>query len=78
MVRLNTLLEESPKGYHTTTILCRTMDEAKALYQQLDQDDIALLEDSSESQPLRVNGDLLKDGVRRSFLIWNVQMKRTI
>ena len=37
------------KGYHTTAILCRTMDEAKALYQQLDQDDIALLEDSSES-----------------------------
>ena len=49
MARLNTLLEESPKGYHTTAILCRTMDEAKALYQQLDQDDIALLEDSSES-----------------------------
>ena len=29
MARLNTLLEESPKGYHTTAILCRTMDEAK-------------------------------------------------
>ena len=70
MARLNTLLEESPKGYHTTAILCRTMDEAKALYQQLDQDDIALLEDSSESLGSRFVLTTIqvakRDGVRRS------------
>jgi hypothetical protein len=46
---LKGLLEESPKVYHTTAILCRTMEEAKALHQLLNVEDIALLEDSSES-----------------------------
>lgn len=47
--RLKGLLEESPQVYHTTAILCRTMEEAKALHQLLNVEDIALLEDSSES-----------------------------
>ena len=49
LTRLKGLLEESPKVYHTTAILCRTMEEAKALHQLLNVEDIALLEDSSES-----------------------------
>ena len=49
LTRLKGLLEESPKVYHTTAILCRTMEEAKALHQLLNMEDIALLEDSSES-----------------------------
>ena len=49
LTRLKGLLEESPKVYHTTAILCRTMEEAKALHQLLAMEDIALLEDSSES-----------------------------
>lgn len=49
LTRLKGLLEESPQVYHTTAILCRTMEEAKALHQLLNVEDIALLEDSSES-----------------------------
>lgn len=49
LTRLKGLLEESPQVYHTTAILCRTMEEAKALHQLLAMEDIALLEDSSES-----------------------------
>ena len=49
LTRLKGLLEESPQVYHTTAILCRTMEEARALHQLLNVEDIALLEDSSES-----------------------------
>ena len=49
LTRLKGLLEESPQVYHTTAVLCRTMEEAKALHQLLNVEDIALLEDSSES-----------------------------
>lgn len=47
--RLETLLDTSSSRYHTTAILCRTMEEAKQLHQQLASREVALLEDSSES-----------------------------
>ena len=52
------------------------MDEAKALYQQLDQDDIALLEDSSESLGSRFVLTTIRAGQRGwgefdEVIIWN-------
>ncbi len=47
-VALKYVTRRKSKRLPTTAILCRTMDEAKALYQQL-WPSVALLEDSSES-----------------------------
>ena len=78
LTRLKGLLEESPQVYHTTAILCRTMEEAKALHQLLNVEDIALLEDSSESLGSRFVLTTIQVAKGMEFdevIIWNATDK---